>query len=276
MNANPQFHWRGPTRRHAAMAMVGMALAGCGGGSSSTDAGQGMEGTRDVRSIRSRINNTDYSLSIYLPPASAGPRSLLPIVYVLDGESWFETLVSVAESTRNRLIIVGINSAGQRGRDFVPQNSCTPNGGGHALYFNFIRQELLPYVEGNIGGNPSQRALFGHSHGGSFVLYALFAEPPGQHSFKAYLASDSSVSCLPGEAYGWERDYASVYRELPVRFHLSYATLGNHAANLQYSQAVSQRNYGRMVLTARDYAGTHSGIVPQVLADAIGFAFPAP
>lgn len=257
-------------RRLAAL-LLGTALAGCGGGSG--DGGPSVEGSRESMTISSRSTGTAYALNIYLPPASAGPRASLPAVYVLDGESWFETLVGIVESARIRVIIVAINTAGQRSHDFVPSNNCTANGGGHAAYFDFIRRELVPYVESNIGGSPSRRALFGHSHGGSFVLYAMFSEPPGQQSFRAYLASDASVSCMPTTAYGWEQDYATAHRELPVRLHVSYANLGNYAANAEYTSVIAQRNYRALTFVAQVYGGTHSGIVPQVLMDAIPFAF---
>jgi len=253
--------------RLLAAALLALLLGSCGGG------GQPMEGSNEFRTISSHINGTSYPLSIYLPPASAGPRSGLPVMYVLDGESWFDTLVGIAESTHARVIIVGINGSGQRSRDFVPVNTCTTNGGGHTAYFDFLRQELLPYVEGNFGGDPTKRALFGHSHGGSFVLYALFSEAPDQHSFKAYLASDASISCMPATAYGWEQAYATAHRELPVRLHHSYATLGNFAPNVEYANVVDQRHYEGLVFVTQAYTGTHSGIVPQVLAEAIGFAF---
>ncbi len=250
------------------------ALSGCGGGSSGDDANP-MEGTRETRIITSRITGNSYPLSIYLPPASAGPRAGLPVLYMLDGESWFETAVNIAESTHRRIIIVGIQTAGQRSRDFVLANSCTANGGGQAAYFDFIRQELFPYVEGAIGGNPGERALFGHSHGGSFVFYALFSEAPGGKSFNAYLASDASISCMTATAYGWEQGYAAAFRELPARLHISYATSGNFGPNLDYAATVGRSNYERLVLASQAYSGTHGGIVPQVLTDGIGFAFAA-
>lgn len=253
------------------MALFAVLLAGCGGG------GDGdtptMEGTREARIIRSAITRTDYPLSIYLPPASAGPRSDLPVIYVLDGESWFDALVGIAESTRRRVIIVGIGTSGQRGRDFVPGNSCTPAGGGHVAYFNFIRQELIPHVQATWGGHSQRRALFGHSHGGSFVLYAMFSEVPGQHTFKSYLASDSSISCMSATAYAWERDYAAAYSNLPVRLHLSYATQGNFTANQDYAAAIARRNYADLAFVSQAYSGTHNSIVPQVLTDVMGFAF---
>jgi S-formylglutathione hydrolase FrmB len=262
--------WRG--RRLAAIALLGIALAGCGGGGSG--GGQpATEGSFETRTITSQATNTDYTLNIYLPPASAGPRNTLPVVYVLDGESWFDTLAGIAESTHNRFIIVAIGTSGQRNRDFVPVNACTPGGGGHASYFAFIRQELVPFVESAIGGDPARRALFGHSHGGSFVLYAMFTEAPGTHTFGAYLASDSSVSCMSDTANGWEESYAAAHRELPVRLHLSYASQGNFNANVNYSNLIAGRGYGGIAFAPQLYPGTHGGIVPQVLADAVVFAF---
>lgn len=270
MNPKPR-HSRRSLVRWAAAALTASVLAACGGGGD--DAGPTMEGSRQSATIRSSGTGTTYPLNIYLPPASAGPRSDLPVMYVLDGESWFDTLVAIAESTRQRVIIVGVGTSGQRARDFVPVNSCTPTGGGHVAYFDFIRQELIPYVESTVGGHPARRALFGHSHGGSFVLYAMFSQAPGQHSFKTYLASDSSISCMPTTASGWESDYAAAYSTLPVRLHLSYASQGNYNPNVDYAAAIAQNNFANLVMVAKAYSGTHSGIVPQVLADVMGFAF---
>lgn len=262
-----------PNRR-LLIALLAAALAGCGGGgASSSDAAPAMEGSRETRSISSRNTGSQYPLSIYLPPASAGARSGLPVIFVLDGESWFETLVTIAEATRNRVIIVAVHTAGLRGRDFVPANGCTPGGGGHVAYFDFIRQELLPYVHSTVGGHPGQRALFGHSHGGSFVLHAMFAEAPGHHSFKSYLASDASVACMSGPAADWEQHYGAAYRELPLRLHLSYATLGNFFGNLNYADVITKRNYTGLTFTSQAYNGTHVGIVPYVLAGSLVFAF---
>lgn len=251
-----------------------LVLAACGGGGSSSpvDGGPSTLSTREVRNITSRHTATAYPLTIYLPPASAGPRASLPVVYLLDGESWFSTLSAQADVNSDRMIIVGIGTAGQRNRDFVPSGSCTPNGGGNTAFLDFLQQELVPYIESTFGGDPARRVLFGHSHGGSLVLYALFAQAPGQHTFKAYLASDSSVSCFPVEAYGWERDYAARYRELPVRLHLSYATQGNAVANQEYAAALAQRKYERLSVVTQGYSGSHSGIVPQVLTEAVPFA----
>lgn len=273
MDPNPRNAGRHLTRRQAALALLALPLAGCGGGgSSSSDGAPVAAGSRTSRLISSRATATDYTLNIYLPPASAGAPGSLPVIYALDGESWFETLASLAESTRTPVIVVAINTSGQRSRDFVPANTCTGGGGGNVAYFSFIRSELIPFVESTIGGSASRRILFGHSHGGSFVLYAMFAEAPGRQTFASYLASDASISCMSTEAFGWEQAYAANYKELPVRLHLSSASLGNYAANVDYAQVITRRDYQKLSFKSQVYTGTHSGIVPQVLAEALPFA----
>ncbi|WP_341675495.1 alpha/beta hydrolase-fold protein [Niveibacterium sp. SC-1] len=276
MNATSWQHWRAHWTRLlaiAALAALASALAACGGGGGADEAAHPIQGSRETKSIASRITGTEYPLRIYLPPASAGPRNQLPVIYVLDGEGWFDTLVGNVEAAQRGVIIVGVETAGQRNRDFVPANTCTPHGGGYVAYFDFVRQELIPFVEGSIGGDPAQRALFGHSHGGSLVLYALFSEPPGGHSFKAYLASDASIGCMPAVARDWEHDYAAAYRDLPVRLHLSYASAGNAGPNAQYATVIEQSGYAGLSFKRQLYNGTHGGIVPQVLNDVVGFAF---
>jgi predicted alpha/beta superfamily hydrolase len=263
-----------PKSRTAAIAFLALFVSACGGGSSGGK-DDPSRGSTQYTSIASRNTSTSYPLSIYAPPASAGPRQDLPVIYALDGETWFQTLAGIAESTHTPAIVVAIHTAGQRNRDFVPINSCTSDGGGQAKYLDFIRQELIPYIESKVGGSATQRILFGHSHGGSFVLYALFAEGQATSIFTSYLASDASVSCFRSTADQWEQAYASTHTALPVRLQVSYATQGNYQSNLEYAQAIAKRNYGGLSLFAKAYNGSHGGFVPEALAEGIDFAVSA-
>ena len=268
--------WPVFSRRRIAGAAAWLAIAlaaGCGGGGgSSGEPAPSSAGTTQTLGINSRLTGTAYTVNVYLPPASAGPRKDLPVIYALDGESWFQTLIATLESARLAAIVVAVQTAGRRSHDFVPANNCTSNGGGHERYLAFIREELIPFIESSVGGDAAQRILFGHSHGGSFVLYAMWAEAPAQHRFKAYLASDASLSCMPVDAAQWEQAYAAAYASLPVRLQLSYATQGNYQPNLDYGQAIARRRHEGLTLMDRAYNGSHIGIVPQVLADGLPFA----
>ncbi|MFT3820906.1 MAG: alpha/beta hydrolase-fold protein [Rubrivivax sp.] len=267
------FRSRGTARSLAALALIALALAGCGGGSgSSGDTSPSSQGTMQTLGINSRLTGTAYTVNLYLPPASAGARKDLPVIYALDGESWYQTLIATVQSAQLAVIVAAVQTSGQRARDFVPANTCTGSGGGNANYLDFIRQELIPMIESSVGGDPAKRILFGHSHGGSFVLYAMWAEAPARHSFKTYLASDASLPCMPAAAAQWEQDYAAAYTALPVRLQISYATQGNYQANLDYAQVIARRRYTGLSLLDSPYSGSHTGIVPQVLADGLAFA----
>lgn len=253
-------------------ALVALVLVGCGGGGDEgTEPAPAapMGGSVTSRSVTSAITGSSYPLSVYLPPASAGSRATLPVVYALDGDWWFQELVSIAESTRSRVIIIGIGNNALRVRDYVPANTCNPGGGGNVAFLSFIRLELIPFVEGSIGGDAARRVLIGHSYGGTFVLYALFAQAPGAHAFHSYLASDSSISCMPEAVNAWESAYAAAYTSLPVRVHISHA---GGAPNVEFAQRLASRRYNGLLLKEQGYAGTHTGIIPAAFRDAVLFA----
>jgi hypothetical protein len=274
MKAMPEFH-RAPTpqaTRRALMLGLPALLLGCGGGGGGAEPPPPpLEGSLDARILRASRIGVDYGLQVYLPPLAAGPRENLPIVYALDGETWFDTLVRSVESSRTRAVLVGINSVSRRDLDFVPPNSCTAGGGGQAPYLDFLRNEVLPYIEGLFGGDPRQRVLFGHSHGGSFVLYALLAETPGTHAFRGYMACDASLGCLFDTAMLWQERYAAVHRALPVRLHLSHASSGNVLSNVPYADALAARRFEGFGFQPQAYSGSHSGIVPQAIADGLNW-----
>jgi hypothetical protein len=258
-------------RRRIALLLAASVIAGCGGGGGSSP--PPMEGSTEQRSITSRINGFTYPLSVYLPPASAGPRGNLPIVYALDGDWWFDQIVSIMESTHTRAIVVAIGFNANRAHDYVPTNTCTPNGGGHVAFFDFIRSELIPYAESTIGGSATRRTLLGHSHGGSFVFYALFAEAAAQHHFAAYLASDASIACMPATVDDWEASYAAANADLPMKLHVSYAA---NLTNADFAQRIRDRRYPTLVMQAGFYGGGHTGMIPAAFTDALGFALAAP
>lgn len=247
-----------------------LATGGCGGGGGG-DAAAPLQGSIESHSITSKVNGSTYPLRVYLPPASAGSRTLQPTVYALDGDWWFTQLVDIAEATSARLIIVGIGNNANRANDYVPPNSCTPGGGGHVGYLAFLRSELIPYIERTVGGNPSRRALLGHSHGGSFVYYSLFADSPGTHPFSAYLTSDSSIGCMPATVDAWEAAYAANFAALPVRVHISHTPF--NTSDIALAQRIRDRRYAQLVVGEQAYSGTHTGIIPAAFTDALGFAF---
>jgi|KBSSwiStaDraftv2_1062776.scaffolds.fasta_scaffold04080_5 hypothetical protein len=257
-----------PDRRAALFALLGVALAGCGGGGSA-DGESAMAGTVQTRSLPARSNGTTYPLNIYLPPGIAAIRAGVPVIYLLDGDSRFAAVVDIIERTRAPVVVVGIGNEALRNRDYVPVNICTSSGGGQGAYLDFIRADLIPFVETTFGGDPQRRILLGHSHGGSFVLYALFSEAPAGRHFAAYLASDASIDCMSATVYGWESAYAAANPSLAVRLHISYSA---NTANTAFAQQVQGRGYAGLAMAAKFYAGGHIGMIPLAFSEAIAFA----
>ena len=228
------------SRRSSLVALMGLFTAGCGGGGGGSDAAAApaMTGSTQTRTISSQSNDTSYPLYLYLPPATVATRASLPTVYLLDGESRFQTLVDIVETMKAQVMIVAIGNEALRARDYVPANICTSGGGGQGAFLKFIGTELVPFVEANFASDPQRRILLGHSHGGSFVIYALFNEAPARRLFASYLAADSSIDCMSGTVFGWESAYAAANTALPVRLHVSYAA--NAAGNVNLVQQCSR------------------------------------
>jgi enterochelin esterase-like enzyme len=257
------------TRRSSLVALLGLVTAGCGGGGGSGTPAPVMAGSTQTRTISSQSNGTTYPLSIYLPPGTIAIRANLPTVYLLDGESRFQTLVDIVEAMKAQVMIVAIGNEALRARDYVPDNICTPGGGGQAAFLQFIGTELVPFVEATFASNPQRRILLGHSHGGSFVLYALFNEVPASRLFASYLASDSSIDCMSGTVSGWESAYAAANTALPVRLHVSYSANGG---NVTLVQQVQSHHYTGLALVSQAYGGGHIGMIPAAFTDALTFA----
>jgi predicted alpha/beta superfamily hydrolase len=259
------------SRRSSLVALLGVVTAGCGGGGgASSSAVPAMAGSTQTRTIASQSNGTTYPLSIYLPPNTVAIRANLPTVYLLDGESRFQTLVDIVETMKAQVMIVAIGNEAQRARDYVPANICTTGGGGQAAFHQFIETELIPFVEATFPSNPQRRILLGHSHGGSFVIYALFNEIPANRLFASYLASDSSIDCMSGTVSGWESAYAAANSALPVRLHVSYSA--NVGGNVSLVQQMQSRHYTGLTLVSQIYGGGHTGMIPAAFTDALTFA----
>jgi len=149
-----------------------------------------------------------FEISIALPkapPAGSG----YPVFYVLDPQTSFATLTETVrnhESMFGPVVIVGVGyetEAEQRNRMFdlslpgtdpltLPAMFRDGYGpyGGAADFLAFLKDELKPAVTAITKIDADREALFGHSLGGLFVLYALFTQPD---SFDTYVAGSPSI-----------------------------------------------------------------------------------
>ena len=162
-----------------------------------------------------------YRIQVSVPDAAA-PKEGYPVLYVLDGNGWFEPAAGIMRMREyeklSPTIVVGVAAANKsffdnsRAYDFTPPGSVEPEfegipiGGGDE-FLAFLDDTVKPWVSAHYRTDPHRRILFGHSMGGSFALHALFKSPG---SFDVYLAASPDIGfgaeIVPKEELAFESD----------------------------------------------------------------------
>jgi uncharacterized protein len=153
-----------------------------------------------------------YELVISLPANYQSSHKHYPILYYTDAQ-WDAPLLNsiyldlVFDRAVPEFVMVGITYSGKksnytalRTRDLTPtkdENFMRDSGGGEA-FLNFIKESIIPQVEGKYRIDTNQRAIAGWSFGGLFALYAMYSEP---ELFKRCIAVSPSIH--------WDNEYIS-------------------------------------------------------------------
>lgn len=148
----------------------------------------------------------EYRIFVYTPVGTA-PAAGWPVVYVLDGNAWFEPLANAIRlqgrqpqfTGITQAVIVGVAYPGdtpfnsqRRFYDFVPDIPLReevpagvepPKMGGAGQFLGFLREELEPWLARQFKIDAERRTLFGHSLGCSFALHVLFTQPQAFHDY---------------------------------------------------------------------------------------------
>jgi predicted alpha/beta superfamily hydrolase len=156
------------------------------------------------RIIKSKASGIEYQVDVGLPSGYfESGTTRYPVFYILDSNFSFASCVNMARLFTlypdfPQLIIVGIGYreddpiqynpfasktySANRTRDYTPTRyesaGISPGVSGHSREFlTFIKDELIPVVDGSYRTDPSDRGLGGASFGGLFTTYALLTEP---------------------------------------------------------------------------------------------------
>jgi len=99
--------------------------------------------------------------------------------------------------------------------------------GGAPKFLEFIREELIPFVESRYRVSPTDRALIGHSRGGLFALYTLFHHP---ETFTRYLVSSPSNRWDDNILFRYEQAFSDSHGNLDARVFMSFGSLENEVS----------------------------------------------
>jgi hypothetical protein len=179
----------------------------------------------------------------------------------VDANGQFGTLVEMARSLRQGeqippLIIVGIgypvggyqvSSEPRRRRELsiseMVAHDAAPEGtGGAPDLLAFVMDDLVPLIDSRYRANPEDRALYGHSIGGLFGLYALLY---GEGTFSRFIVGSPSLWFDRRKLFDMEAAYAEGHQSLPGKVFLSVGLLDDD----ELSQPLGN---GRMISNVRD------------------------
>lgn len=205
-------------------------------------------------------------------PRGKTPEGGWPVVYLLDGNLHFTTMVAAVERQSRGgfgAVVVGVGYPTDdvesqrllRAYDLTPPTSDEWKAkraggmadlptGGHDEFLRFLNEELKPVVEKAYPIDRSRQAIFGHSFGGLFVLHALFTST---ESFQTYIASSPSIwwndqSILEEE----KRFRESKPKELRARLLVTVGALEQPPAQRRQADRSQQLNQRRIVGLAEE------------------------
>lgn len=252
----------------------------------------------ELRQITSTTLGRTYDLQIKLPPSYSRPDSAgrrYPVVYLNDAPYNFQVAAGITHFPMNAgaiedLILVGIGydhaSTGDesRIRDYTPTRNpeFERETGGASDYLRFVKAEVIPMVEATYRADPEQRTLAGHSFGGLFGAYALFAEPGLFHN---YILSSPSFWFHRDVMFDLERDYAASHKALPGNVYIGIGSLEHpHRPHGSEHEMVEGVRMFERVLHSRKYpdlnirtgvidGATHETAFPAVLMNGLLWHF---
>lgn len=161
--------------------------------------------------IKDLKNDRQYELYIKLPVEySENSDRTYPVLYFTDALWHIEMLSASTEFLMQNAILVGISwqkdlkgalgafgAHASRFRDYSIQPSSNPESqakyelGQANNHLDFIRDDVITYVEKNYRTATDNRSYFGYSMGGKFGAYILLTQP---NTFKNYILGSPSLS----------------------------------------------------------------------------------
>ena len=118
-------------------------------------------------------------------------------------------------------------------------------------FLQFIKQELVPAIDSEFNADPERRILVGHSLGGLFAAFALFAEPG---LFESYIIGSPALGYGEKYVFKQEAQFAQKHKQLRARVHLWEGALEETADNTN-GVSVSDTVRFAAILESRNYEG---------------------
>jgi tetratricopeptide (TPR) repeat protein len=112
-----------------------------------------------------------------------------------------------------------------------------PSSGGGGAFIQFIEEELIPFVDDRYRTQP-YRVLFGHSLGGMFAVYSLFAKPD---VFAGYIAASPHLQYDDGHVVGMAEEILAGKPSLKKSLFITVGDEPDYVATLERFTAALEK-----------------------------------
>lgn len=262
--------------------------------------------------MRTAAFEWDYEVQVALPASYAvTPDKHYPVLWVTDGPLLFPLAVGLLNTLvigglAPEMIVVGVGASSDAGAtefgrrraiDFAPPGPTILFDGPGGEYFRrlgvpeggrqqaddllaFLVDELRPALSGQYRMS-GDHGLLGHSGGGMFASYALFARPG---AFRRYIIGSPSSNAADRAAFRMEADHAAAHTDLAADVFFgageleigkpSLAAWGIVSAPVLMAETLLLRDYPSLRLTTRIFPGKdHCSVIADVVAEGIRAAW---
>jgi hypothetical protein len=211
--------------------------------------------------LESKSVGDTFLISVHTPAGYAGSSGRYPVAYVLDGTVHSGPAAAIAEDEGLEVVVVGIGyedgvSSPRRRRDYTPtRDPDFPTSGGAGAFMRFVRDELVPRIDGDLRTRPGERALLGHSLGGIAALHFAFNQDPAAPLFPTIVSASPSLWWDDGVFFDYEAELATRTSDLDLRLMalaggLEYALI--NALLRELIRRLSSRGYAGLELEHRE------------------------
>lgn len=261
------------------------------------------------RSFQSKAFSYAHQVTVALPASYAvQPERAYPVLWVLDSPMIMRSVVGLLDvlvlgNLAPEMIVVGVGSSpedglagvGRRVMDFSPPGKgyAPPGLAGERwsalapipdfphqadAFLSLLVDEIRPKLAAEYRFS-GEHALLGHSAGGMFAAYSLFARPD---AFQKMIIGSPYLEGVNGAVFATEARYAADHDDLKAKVFLGVgekeaeeyfvAISGNLESTARLSRTLIARHYPSLDLDTRIFAGKdHYTVLPDVIISGIGF-----
>ena len=260
--------------------------------------------------ITSEITGRTYEISVAFPRGYDVADTLYPVLYTVDANGQFgivvETARALAWEGNPEPLVVGIGYPVGRGwnalspravdltptadqetvdrfREEYPEFPAMEGSGGAPGFLRFLLEELIPRIEHDYKASSDGRAVYGHSFGGLFAIYAMLE---GGGAFHRIIAGSPSLWWDHRVVLDLEEQYTATHDALGARVFVSVGELEEPEGDedlAEYAMVANAREFHGLLQT-RQYEGlslqfhifedeTHVSVIPATISRGLRFVY---